>query len=123
MLNILDRQNDPQAPPIARAHEPAPAVTPGPQLTIVIPTRNERDNVRPVYEALCRVLDGVDWEAIFVDDDSDDGTPEAMIRLARRDRRVRCLHRIGRRGLASACVEGIQASTAPYVAVMDAHMQ
>ena len=88
-----------------------------------MPTRNEHDNVRPVYDALCRTLEGIDWEAIFVDDDSQDGTPEAVCRLASLDRRVRCIQRIGRRGLASACVEGILASSAPYVAVMDADLQ
>jgi hypothetical protein len=67
-----------------------------------VPTRNEHDNVRPVYEALCQTLQGIDWEAIFVDDDSQDGTPEAIYRLANQDRRVRCIQRIGRRGLASA---------------------
>jgi dolichol-phosphate mannosyltransferase len=72
---------------------------------------------------LCRTLQGIDWEAIFVDDDSEDGTPEAVCRLAYQDRRVRCIQRIGRRGLASACVEGILASSAPYVAVMDADLQ
>src|SRR5262249_55419018 len=98
-------------------------VAPGPQLTIVMPTRNEHHNVHPVYDALCRVLSGIDWEVIFVDDDSEDGTPGAVCRLANSDRRVRCIQRIGRRGLASACVEGILASTAPYVAVMDADLQ
>jgi len=88
-----------------------------------MPTRNEHDNVHPVYDALCRVLRGIDWEVIFVDDDSKDGTPGAVCRLANSDRRVRCIQRIGRRGLASACVEGILASTAPYVAVMDADLQ
>jgi dolichol-phosphate mannosyltransferase len=68
-------------------------------------------------------LQGIDWEAIFVDDDSHDGTPEAIYRLASQDRRVRCIQRIRRRGLASACVEGILASSAPYVAVMDADLQ
>ena len=98
-------------------------ITPGPELTIIVPTRNERDNVRPVYEALCRTLEGIDWEAIFVDDDSQDGTPEAVCRLASLDRRVRCIQRIGRRGFASACIEGVLASSAPYVAVMDADLQ
>src|SRR5262245_19249614 len=96
---------------------------PGPELTVIVPTRNERDNVCPVYEALCRTLEGVDWEVIFVDDDSQDGTAEAVCRLSSLDRRVRCIQRIGRRGLASACVEGILASSAPYVAVMDADLQ
>jgi dolichol-phosphate mannosyltransferase len=106
---------------------PAPEVpsfaAPGPQLTIVVPTRNEHDNVRPLYDALCRVMHGIDWEVIFVDDDSTDATAEAVCRLANSDRRVRCMQRIGRRGLASACVEGILASSAPYVAVMDADLQ
>jgi dolichol-phosphate mannosyltransferase len=98
-------------------------ITPGPELSVIVPTRNEHDNVRPVYDALCRTLQGIDWEAIFVDDDSEDGTPEAVCRLASQDRRVRCIQRVGRRGLASACVEGILASSAPYVAVMDADLQ
>src|SRR5262249_28206008 len=80
-------------------------------------------NIRPVYDALCPALRGIDWEAIFVDDDSQDGTPEAICRLADQDRRVRCIQRIGRRGLASACVEGILASSARFVAVMDADLQ
>ena len=99
------------------------AVTPGPELTVIVPTRNEHDNIRPVYEALCRALEGIDWEAIFVDDDSQDGTSELVFQLAHLDRRVRCIQRIGRRGLASACVEGILATSAPYVAVMDADLQ
>jgi dolichol-phosphate mannosyltransferase len=98
-------------------------IKPGPELTVVVPTRNEHDNVGPLYQALCRALEGVDWEVIFVDDDSQDGTPEAACRLAILDHRVRCLQRIGRRGLASACVEGILASSAPYIAVMDADLQ
>ena len=97
--------------------------TPGPELAVIVPTRNEHDNIFPIYNALCSVLHGIDWEAIFVDDDSQDGTPEAISWLANRDRRVRCIRRIGRRGLASACVEGILASSAPYVAVMDADLQ
>ena len=99
------------------------ATNPGPELTVIVPTRNEHDNVCPVYEALGRTLEGIDWEVIFVDDDSQDGTPEAVCRLASLDRRVRCIQRIGRRGLASACVEGILASSASYVAVMDADLQ
>ena len=99
------RRTDFLATVAAPTHEGAP--TPGPELTVVVPTRNEHDNVRPIYDALCRSLQGIDWETIFVDDDSQDGTPEAVCRLASLDRRVRCIQRIGRRGLASACVEGI----------------
>jgi glycosyltransferase involved in cell wall biosynthesis len=111
------------APAAGPTRESRSAITPGPELSVIVPTRNEHDNVRPVYDGLCRTLQGIDWEAIFVDDDSKDGTPEAVCRLANQDRRVRCIQRIGRRGLASACVEGILASSAPYVAVMDADLQ
>ena len=111
------------APVVGPTNESRSAITPGPELTVIVPTRNEHDNVRPVYDALCRTLQGIDWEVIFVDDDSQDGTAEAVCRLANQDRRVRCIHRIGRRGLASACVEGILASSAPYIAVMDADLQ
>jgi len=90
---------------------------------VVVPTRNEHDNVRPIYDALCQTLTEINWEAIFVDDDSLDGTAEEVSQLANYDRRVRCIQRIGRRGLASACVEGILASSAPYIAVMDADLQ
>ena len=94
-----------------------------PVLTIVVPTFNERDNVEPLLERLSTVLAGIAWEAIFVDDDSPDDTAGAIRAVARRDGRVRCLQRIGRRGLSSACIEGILASAAPYVAVMDADLQ
>jgi dolichol-phosphate mannosyltransferase len=104
-------------------HDALCTPTPGPELTVVVPTRNEHDNIRPLYDALYRSLRGIDWEVIFVDDDSEDGTSEAVYKLARLDRRVRCIQRILRRGLASACVEGILASSAPYVAVMDADLQ
>jgi dolichol-phosphate mannosyltransferase len=110
-------------PVVGPTNESRSAITPGPELTVIVPTRNEHDNVRPVYDALSRTLQGIDWEVIFVDDDSQDGTAEAVCRLANQDRRVRCIQRIGRRGLASACVEGILASSAPYVAVMDADLQ
>jgi len=122
MFQSIARSPLPLATATASASEIPSVLAPGPQLTIVVPTRNEHDNVRPVYHALCQVLQGIDWEVIFVDDDSNDATPESVCRLANSDRRVRCIQRIGRRGLASACVEGILASCAPYIAVMDADL-
>jgi dolichol-phosphate mannosyltransferase len=102
---------------------PEPPAWVSPELTLVIPTFNERDNVPVLLERLFIALDGIAWEVIFVDDDSPDGTSDVVRTLARRRPNVRCLHRIGRRGLASACIEGIMSSAAPYVAIMDADLQ
>lgn len=101
----------------------APDPVMAPELTIVIPTLNERDNVPLVVERLNRVLAGIRWEVIFVDDDSPDGTADVVRALAGRQPNIRVLHRLGRRGLSSACIEGILASAAPYAAVMDGDLQ
>jgi len=94
-----------------------------PELTIVVPTFNERDNVLEVVQRLDSCLRGYAWEVMFVDDDSPDGTADQIREMARQDRRIRCIQRIGRRGLSSACTEGMMASSAPYLAVMDADCQ
>ncbi len=94
-----------------------------PQLCVVVPTFNERDNVAELVRRLERCLQGCRWEVIFVDDDSPDGTAKAVRELAERDRRIRCLHRLGRRGLSTACIEGMLASSAPYLAVIDGDLQ
>ena len=94
-----------------------------PELAIVVPTLNERDNIEPLLARLTIVLAGTAWEAMFVDDDSRDGTWPLLQDLQRRFPHVRALRRIGRRGLASACIEGMLATSAPYVAVMDADLQ
>jgi dolichol-phosphate mannosyltransferase len=101
----------------------ATAAARAPELTIVVPTFNERDNVEPLLELLASVLEHVDWEVIFVDDDSSDGTAGRVREIASRDPRVRCLQRIGRRGLSTACIEGVLASSAPFVAIMDGDLQ
>ena len=93
------------------------------QLSVVIPTLNEAGNVEPLLERLGVALAGIEWEAIFVDDGSTDGTPDLLTEIAQRDRRVRMVRRIGRRGLSSAVVEGALASTTPIVAVIDADLQ
>jgi len=94
-----------------------------PVLSLVVPTFNERDNVNRLYRKLKTALRGVAWEVLFVDDNSPDGTWDVVRGLALRDSRVRCIRRIGRRGLSGACIEGILASSAPYAAVMDADLQ
>ena len=93
------------------------------ELTVVIPTFNERENVRPLIERLDAALLGIAWEAVFVDDDSSDGTAALLRDMAHRDPRIRCIQRIGRRGLSSAVVEGMLASSTPYLAVIDADLQ
>jgi dolichol-phosphate mannosyltransferase len=111
--------------PVAPIQEPAlvPAARPAVELAVVIPTFNEIGNVEELLSRLDRVLQGVGWEAIFVDDDSRDGTAARLHALALADPRVRCLRRVGRRGLSSACVEGMLATGAPCIAVMDADLQ
>lgn len=94
-----------------------------PELTVVVPAYRERENMPALLAALERALQGIDWEAIVVIDDSFDGSEEFVRQQAQRDRRVRCIQRIGRRGLASACIEGMFASSAPCIAVMDADLQ
>jgi dolichol-phosphate mannosyltransferase len=116
----------PGGSPVIAGLDPEPAsriVAPPVELAIVVPTLNEHDNVPIVVERLNKVLAGVAWEAIFVDDDSADGTADAVREAAHRQGNIRCLQRLGRRGLSSACIEGILASAAPYIAVMDGDLQ
>jgi dolichol-phosphate mannosyltransferase len=94
-----------------------------PIVSVVVPTFNERDNVTALYRKLEASLRGVAWEVVFVDDNSPDGTWDVVRGLAQHDSRVRCVRRIGRRGLSGACIEGILASSAPFAAVMDADLQ
>ena len=93
------------------------------ELSVIVPAFNEAVNIQPLIDRLRTALTGLRWEVIVVDDDSPDGTAAVVRSLAAVDPRVRCLRRIGRRGLASACVEGMLASTAPWLAVMDADLQ
>jgi dolichol-phosphate mannosyltransferase len=93
------------------------------ELTVVAPTYNERANVAELVRLLRVALDGVVWEVVFVDDNSPDGTWRLAKRLSRVDPRVRCLRRVGRRGLAGAVIEGALSSSAPYVAVIDCDLQ
>jgi dolichol-phosphate mannosyltransferase len=93
------------------------------ELSVVIPTFREAPNVAPLVARLEAALRGVAWQAIFVDDDSPDGTAALVKEIAARDRRISCIRRVGRRGLAGAVIEGALASAAPFVAVIDGDMQ
>lgn len=103
---------------------PVPAATLAvPELTVVLPTYNERANVPLIVAALRRALAEIAFEVVFVDDNSPDGTAAIAQEIAATDPRVRVIRRIGRRGLAGACIEGMLSSSAPFVAVMDADLQ
>ncbi len=109
----------PTAPRVAASPSPVR----GAELSVVVPTFDEGGNVAELVRRLEAALVGYSWEVIFVDDDSPDGTADLVRELGRTDGRVRCVQRIGRRGLSSACIEGMLASTAPYLAVIDADLQ
>src|SRR5262245_38835639 len=94
-----------------------------PDLTIIVPTLNEAPNIEALLTKIETALAGVRWEVIFVDDDSQDRTRDIVLQRCRIDPRVRLVHRIDRRGLSSAVVEGILSSSTRYVAVIDADMQ
>ncbi len=93
------------------------------QLAVVLPTYNERKNIATMIARLDAALAGIAWEVVIVDDNSPDGTSDEARRLSLTDPRVRCIERIGRRGLASAAIEGMCSTAAPVVAVMDADHQ
>lgn len=92
-------------------------------LGIIVPVLNEAPNIGPFVEELETYLDGESWEVIFVDDDSSDNTQDVVAAMARKRPNIRLLQRVGRHGLASACIEGLSSSLAPYLAVMDADLQ
>lgn len=101
----------------------SPEVWVAPQLAVIVPSYNERDNVPLLFEKVSAALGATPFEFIVVDDNSPDGTSEVVREMARRHPNVRGIHRLGRRGLSSAVVEGILASVAPYFAVIDADLQ
>ncbi|SEN96798.1 dolichol-phosphate mannosyltransferase [Nitrosospira multiformis] len=88
---------------------------PGPRLSVIIPTFNERNNIEELVRRIDAALKDMRWEAVFVDDNSPDGTAEVVRNLAQKDIHIRIIHRIGRRGLSTACVEGMLASSALYL--------
>jgi dolichol-phosphate mannosyltransferase len=123
MDRTVSERADVAATPWSRPEDVAPTVSAVAELSIVVPCFKERPNVAPMVERVAAALPGVAWEIIFVDDDSPDGTAAAARAIAARDPRVRCIRRIGRRGLSSAVVEGALSSSAAFVAVMDGDLQ
>jgi dolichol-phosphate mannosyltransferase len=108
---------------LASKSSPVQQLWSSPRLAVIVPTFNERDNVVSLIELVSTAMGDIPFEFIVVDDNSPDGTAGVVKELARRHANVRCIHRIGRRGLSSAVIEGISASAAPYFAVIDADHQ
>jgi len=122
IFRIMNLSTDPTV--VARSTPVSSQAQPGGlELAVVIPTFNESGNVQTLIERLYAILDGIAWEAVFVDDDSSDGTVQRLHELAVQYPRVRCIRRVGRRGLSSACVEGMLSTHARFLAVMDADLQ
>lgn len=94
-----------------------------PRLSVIVPTYNEFANIEPLVAAVRDVLGDLPWEMIVVDDDSGDGTSDEVLRIARIEPRLRCLRRVGRRGLSSAVTEGVLAANGDVIAVIDADFQ
>jgi dolichol-phosphate mannosyltransferase len=93
------------------------------ELAVIVPTFNEVDNIEELHRRLVGILAGVRWEMVVVDDDSTDGTPGRALALAEQGHDVRVLRRIGRRGLSTAVIEGMMATPARFLAVIDADLQ
>lgn len=94
-----------------------------PEFAVVVPTFNERENIPELYRRVAIALEGTAWEMIVVDDNSPDGTADVAWELGRAHANIRCIKRVGRRGLSSACIEGILSTNAPYVAIIDGDLQ
>lgn len=123
-LLALDTLNEPWLDGTARERTAQTEErNPLPTLSLIIPTFNERQNVEQLLDRIEFCLRSVAWEVVVVDDDSPDGTSEVVECRGQRDPRIRCLRRVDRRGLASACLEGMALARGSILAVMDADLQ
>jgi dolichol-phosphate mannosyltransferase len=94
-----------------------------PVISIVIPTYNERENVRPLVTGIAKALSSMSYEVLFVDDGSPDGTKEEIERAARESSNVRVTSRKGKLGLGSAVLLGTSRALSDLIIVMDADLQ
>jgi dolichol-phosphate mannosyltransferase len=91
-------------------------------ITIVVPTYNERDNIRQLVERIHQVLSGYDYDILFIDDSSNDGTAELASSLSPRYP-ITVIVRKNKKGLASAVVDGLEYARSQIIGVMDADLQ
>lgn len=88
-------------------------------ISIIVPVFNEVDNIAPLLEQIASALDGHEWEVIFVDDASTDGTTDAAYRLSVGNERVRLILRLWDRGLARSTIQGMLSAKGEMLCVMD----
>ena len=93
------------------------------RVSVVVPTYNEADNIVEVIERLRGALRGQSHEIIIVDDDSPDATWQRARRHGAGDPSLRVIRRIGKRGLASAVIDGMAAAEGDAMAVIDGDLQ
>lgn len=93
------------------------------QLSVIIPTYNEKENIDEIIKRLEKSLREISFEVIFVDDDSPDGTANAVKQQRKTRPHVNLIQRVGRRGLAGAVIEGILSAKSDISAVMDCDLQ
>jgi len=92
------------------------------ELSIIIPTYNERDNIQPLVERIHKALSDYNYELIIVDDNSPDGTSDVAKNLSA-EYPIRVIVRTTERGLATAVVAGFNAARGEVLSVIDADLQ
>lgn len=91
-------------------------------VSIVIPTYNEKDNIRNLVSRIDGALTGIPYEIIFVDDSTDE-TPQVIEEVTRENGHIVLHHREDEKGLATAVVKGFSLASGDFVACMDADLQ
>jgi len=89
-------------------------------LSVVVPVKNEADNVAPLLEEICAALDGIiDYEVLFIDDGSEDGTVGEILELAGDGPRLRLLRHAESYGQSAAIRTGVKAAHGVWIATLD----
>ncbi len=88
-------------------------------ISIVIPTFNEVENIIPLLKKLTLIVNNFEYEIIVVDDDSPDGTSNAVNKYMQFNKKIKLITRIGRSGLSSAIKEGLIFAQGKYLLVLD----
>ncbi|SNZ13007.1 glycosyltransferase family 2 protein [Hydrogenobacter hydrogenophilus] len=92
-------------------------------ISVVIPAYNEEQNIPILYQKLTQVLEGKDYEIIFVDDGSEDGTFNVLEKIANKDKRVKVIRFKRNYGQTSAMYAGFQHAKGDVIITMDADLQ